>query len=98
MGDGSVTQCCAAGTVPFLYKIKILFYFPHITANSCTLDGIFASSCTAPAKNVTPTSSVRESAIAVTRLHRFICIPLSGFFSLLYPTICNYNEKTVNIL
>lgn len=60
--------------------------YPHIWTNSCTLPGILASSRVAPAKNVTPTSSSKESAIAVTRLHRFITDPSFLLFAFYYYT------------
>ena len=61
-----------------------IFYFPHMTANSCTLDGILALSCTAPAKNVTPSSNSSDSTMAVSRLQRFICILPFRFFFFYY--------------
>ena len=79
----------------------VLFHvkrYPHICTNSCTLAGSFALSRVAPAKKVTPASSAKESASAVTRLHRFICILLSCLLPLLYPAICDSDEKTVNNL
>lgn len=64
----------------------IFNFYPHIWTNSCTLPGMLASSRVAPAKNVTPARSSKESAIAVTRLHRFIMNPSFLRFAFFYYT------------